>query len=50
MEKIGGGGSLNMAGAQFADKKPDEVAEMISAAVVAYNAELESGTQDRKDV
>jgi len=49
MEKIGGGGSLNMAGAQFADKKPAEVAKMISAAVAAYNAELESGMQQRKE-
>ena len=50
MEKIGGGGSLNMAGAQFADKKPTEVAKLIVAAVAAYNAELESSMQKGKDV
>lgn len=40
MEKIGGGGSMNMAGAQFADKKPSEVREMARQAVLDYLAEV----------
>ena len=46
MEKIGGGGSMNMAGAQFADKKPPEVSELVKRAVLEYLAEIEE--QDRK--
>ena len=36
LEKIGGGGSMNMAGAQFKDKTPDEVVPMLTAAVEEY--------------
>ena len=46
MEKIGGGGSMNMAGAQFADKKPPEVSELVKKAVLEYLAEIEE--QDKK--
>ena len=35
-EKIGGGGSLTGAGAQFADKKPREVAVMLTKAIEDY--------------
>ena len=36
MEKIGGGGSMTMAGAQFADKKPSEVRELTRQAILEY--------------
>ena len=36
LEKIGGGGSMNMAGAQFSDKTVDEVVEMLKSAVTEY--------------
>lgn len=36
LEKIGGGGSMNMAGAQFSDKTVDEVVEMLKFAVTEY--------------
>lgn len=35
-EKIGGGGSMTMAGAQFPDEKPAEVAEMLKNAIASY--------------
>jgi len=48
MEKIGGGGSLNMAGAQFADKKPSQAAKLIQQAVAEYikNEETTDGKED----
>ena len=39
LEKIGGGGSMNMAGAQFSDKSPDEVVPMLQKAVEEYLSE-----------
>ncbi|MBR4875121.1 MAG: DHH family phosphoesterase [Clostridia bacterium] len=36
LEKIGGGGSMNMAGAQFADKTLDEVVALLQGAVEEY--------------
>ena len=36
LEKIGGGGSMNMAGAQFKDKTPDEVVPMLHQAISDY--------------
>ena len=42
MEKIGGGGSLNMAGAQFVDKKPSQVSKLIKNAVEEYMKDTES--------
>ena len=36
LEKIGGGGSMTMAGAQFADKPVDEVVELLTAAIAEY--------------
>ena len=36
LEKIGGGGSMNMAGAQFADKTVDDAVEMLKSAVKQY--------------
>ncbi len=35
-EKLGGGGSLTMAGAQFRDMRPDEAAGMVAAAIEDY--------------
>ncbi|MBQ1271712.1 MAG: DHH family phosphoesterase [Clostridia bacterium] len=36
LEKIGGGGSMTMAGAQFRDKTPDEVVPMLHQAISEY--------------
>ncbi len=36
MEKLGGGGSMTMAGAQFGDKKPSEVYEQVRQAILDY--------------
>jgi c-di-AMP phosphodiesterase-like protein len=36
MEKIGGGGSLNMAGAQFPTEKPEQVELKLRAAIEEY--------------
>lgn len=49
MEKVGGGGSLDMAGAQFADKKPHEVEGLIRGAIEEYINELESSEKAAKE-
>ena len=41
LEKIGGGGSLTSAGAQFPDKSADEAAEILVGAIEAYLKETE---------
>ena len=41
LEKIGGGGSLTSAGAQFPDKSTDEAAEILVGAIEAYLKENE---------
>ena len=41
LEKIGGGGSLTSAGAQFPDKSTDEAAEILVGAIEAYLRETE---------
>ena len=41
LEKIGGGGSLTSAGAQFQDKSTDEAAEILVRAIEEYLKESE---------
>ena len=45
MEKIGGGGSLNQAGAQFADKTPDEVETLLEQAIFAYVEDMKKAAE-----
>ncbi len=45
LEKIGGGGSLAMAGAQFADKSVAEVAQLVQQAVAEYLTENENSEE-----
>ncbi len=49
MEKIGGGGSLNMAGAQFEDKTPAEAEELVCRAVEEYLKETETEKQEGRE-
>ncbi len=48
MEKIGGGGSMTMAGAQFADKKPYEVRPLAIQAIRDYIAEAAERDKNAK--
>ncbi len=45
LEKIGGGGSMTMAGAQFSDRQVDEVVEMLKGAITDYLKENKKDTQ-----
>jgi c-di-AMP phosphodiesterase-like protein len=45
MEKIGGGGSLNQAGAQFSDKTPDEVETLLEQAIFAYVEDMKKAEE-----
>lgn len=47
MEKIGGGGSLTMAGAQFPDKSPEEVGTILKKAILEYIEETAKRDQDK---
>ena len=42
LEKIGGGGSLTSAGAQFPDKSTDETAVILTQAIEDYLKEIEN--------
>jgi len=46
MERIGGGGSLTMAGAQFADKKPEEVRPILVRAIGEYLTDIEQKKEE----
>ena len=45
LEKIGGGGGLTSAGAQFPDKSTDEAAEILTHAIEEYLREIEKKAQ-----
>ncbi|MEA4919578.1 MAG: DHH family phosphoesterase [Clostridiaceae bacterium] len=47
LEKIGGGGSMNMAGAQFSDKTTDEVVSMLHKAIEEYLKETKKEEKDK---
>jgi len=49
MEKVGGGGSLTGAGAQFKDKTPDEVAQLLLDAIGEYLKEIEDEDKRHKE-
>lgn len=46
LEKIGGGGHLEVAGAQFEDSNVDEVKEILLGAIAQYYDEAEQNTED----
>ena len=46
LEKIGGGGGLTSAGAQFPDKSTDEAAELLVGAIEEYLKENEHKTDN----
>ena len=46
LEKIGGGGSLTSAGAQFPDKSTDETAEVLVHAIEEYLKETEQKSEN----
>ena len=49
MEKIGGGGGLTGAGAQFKDKTPDEVGQLLLDAIGEYLRETENNDNRHKE-
>ena len=49
LEKLGGGGGMTAAGAQFADRKPKEVAKALEIAVTEYLSEDEKRSNKNPD-